>query len=90
MGRISLVSIVERDHPGYLHSLYRETINLKGSSLSYVELTEEMNTLSVRTSDQQPSLNLSKKYLGMVYGFEFILFPIQKYLKLKRFLRVYM
>ena len=51
MGRISLVSIVERDHPGYLHSLYRETINLKGSSLSYVELVEEMNALSAMTSD---------------------------------------
>ena len=62
-GRVPVVTIIEKDHPGYLHNLYRETVHLKGSSLSYTELAEEMNALSARVLDPRPALNLSKKII---------------------------
>ena len=62
-GKVPIVKVQKKDHPGYLHNLYRETVHLKGSSLSFTELAEEMNALSARVLDPRPTLNLSKKII---------------------------
>ena len=60
-GCLSSVLVIEKQYPGYLHFLYRKSIDIKGSSMSFEEIAKEMNALSQVASDPRPPLNLSRK-----------------------------
>ena len=55
------VSRIDKAYPGYLHELFRYAQLVKGSLLTFVELSEVMNAKSATPGENRPTLSLSRK-----------------------------
>ena len=58
------VDIIKSEHPGYLHSLFRKAIKLKGPKASFEQLTVAINAISNVASEVRPGLTLHRKSLN--------------------------
>ena len=58
------VDTIDDNHPGYLHSLYRKAINLKGPKASFLQLSVAMNSIGSVASELRPSLTLHRLQLN--------------------------
>ena len=58
--RISYTDKIEKDHPGYLHELYRYARRTKGVRASFAEIAECMNAKSGTLEAERPTLSLHK------------------------------
>jgi len=58
--RISYTDKIEKDHPGYLHELYRYARRTKGVRASFSDIAECMNAKSGTLEEERPTLSLHK------------------------------
>lgn len=61
-GRMSYTDKIEKDHPGYLHELYRYAVRMKGIRATFAEIAESMNAKSgtLIAEEERPSLSLHR------------------------------
>ena len=63
-GSISAIKMMEDDHPGYLHFLFRKIINLKGLNIGFQEIAHQMNMFSAVESEHRPTIQLSRQQVS--------------------------
>ena len=62
--RQKYVDTIEKNNPGYLHSLFRKAIKLKGSKASFDQLSVAMNAINNVASEVRPGLTLHRLQLN--------------------------
>ena len=60
----SYIEEIESKHPGYLHYLYRYSINAYGAKFGFQLLSTSMNQKSDAHSEQRPTTNMSRQELN--------------------------
>ena len=61
---ISYVDIIENDHPGYLHELYRYTTKIVCHKSSFAEIAIVMNDKSSVSPENRMTLHLSREQVN--------------------------
>jgi len=56
---------LDKEHPGYLHELFRYAQVVKGSLSTFTELAETMNQKSGTPGENRPTICLSRKQLSI-------------------------
>ena len=63
-GSQSYIDNIEQSHPCYLHSLFRKSLQLKGSNSSFHELAHHINSLSRVETEERMSLSLNRRHIN--------------------------
>ena len=61
---VKYVDVIENNYPGYLHTLFRKAIKLKGPKASFTQLALAMNEISNTVSELRPALTLHRLQLN--------------------------
>ena len=56
--------MIEQDHPGYLHYLFRRSIESKGNDATFSEIATQMNIVSRINSEERPNINIDRFQLS--------------------------
>ena len=62
-GSVSCTDAVDKKYPGYLHSLFRKALQVKGNNASFSEISCHMNVSSSLESESRDSVQLSRKQI---------------------------
>ena len=63
-GKASYVDTVEKQHPGYLHSLYRYAVSVKGHLATFNDIAQTMNERSASPGETRSTLSLSRRQVA--------------------------
>jgi len=61
---VKYVDKIENNYPGYLHTLFRKAINMKGPKASFSQLSIAINEISNVVSELRPTLTLHRLQLN--------------------------
>ena len=61
---VSYVDIIDNNHPGYLHELYRYTTKIVGHKSSFAAITIAMNEKSSASFENRMILHLSREQVN--------------------------
>ena len=62
-GSISYVESIEATHPGYMHYLFRSSLEIKGANSSFEEIAHQMNYLSRVPNEERIDVSLNRKHI---------------------------
>ena len=62
-GSISYVESIESTHPGYMHYLFRSSLEIKGANSSFEEIAHQMNYLSRVPNEERIDVSLNRKHI---------------------------
>lgn len=62
--------IIEKQHPGYLHELYRYEESIKGNLATFQELSDVINSKSTAPGEQQATLSISWRQLAAWFRYQ--------------------
>ena len=63
-GSDSLVNKIEKGNPGYVHTLYRRVVDVKGGNSSFLEIVGQTNALSLRNSSPISSIDCNLRQVN--------------------------
>ena len=63
-GRKAYLDLVEKEHPGYLHELFRHSQRVLGCLATFKDLANNMNQKSAVVGEERRTLNMDRKQLA--------------------------
>ena len=60
---VKYVDQIENNYPGYLHTIFRKSINLKGPKASFSQLSLAMNEISNAVCELRSTLTIHRCYI---------------------------